>query len=42
MAVPAVSLVAWVVISFAVVIVGSVALGRWLQRKGSEWGRHKD
>jgi uncharacterized protein YneF (UPF0154 family) len=30
----------WVVIAFVVVVVGSVVLGRWLQRKGIELERN--
>ena len=30
------------VLAFVVVLVGSVTLGRWLQRKGTEIERHHD
>jgi hypothetical protein len=38
----AVGVVAWAVIATAVVFVGSVVLGRWLQRKGRDIERHRD
>jgi hypothetical protein len=37
----AASTVAWVIIISAVVIVGSVVLGRWVQRKGRDIERHR-
>jgi len=32
----------WAVVATAVVFVGSVVLGRWLQRKGRDMERHRD
>jgi hypothetical protein len=37
----ALGVVGWVVIAFAVVIVGSITLGRWLQRKGRDIERRR-
>ncbi len=37
----ATGVVVWAVIAFAVVFVGSVVLGRWLQRKGREIERNR-
>jgi hypothetical protein len=38
----AVAVGVWTLIAFAVVIVGSVVLGRWLQRKGRDIERNRD
>jgi hypothetical protein len=35
-------LLIWVVIAFAVVILGSVVIGRKLQQKGRDMERHRD
>jgi beta-lactamase regulating signal transducer with metallopeptidase domain len=32
----------WVAVAFVVVFFGSVAFGRWLQRKGSELERNRE
>jgi hypothetical protein len=32
----------WTVAAFVVVIVGSVVLGRWMQRKGRDIERNRD
>jgi hypothetical protein len=32
----------WTVVAFAVVVVGSVVLGRWMQRKGRDIERNRD
>jgi hypothetical protein len=32
----------WTVVAFAVVIVGSVVVGRWMQRKGRDIERNRD
>jgi hypothetical protein len=37
----AVGVVAWAVIASAIVIVGSVVLGRWMQRKGRDIERRR-
>ncbi len=38
----AVAVGVWTLIAFAVVIVGSVVLGRWMQRKGRDIERNRD
>jgi hypothetical protein len=32
----------WTAVAFVVVIVGSVVLGRWMQRKGRDIERNRD
>jgi hypothetical protein len=38
----AMGVVVWAVIAFAVVIIGSLILGRWMQQKGRDIERHRD
>jgi len=38
----AVSVAVWTLVATVVVVVGSVVLGRWLQRKGRDIERNRD